>query len=116
MTAPDPSPPGPGDEHLPGPEVDRPADPGRRRALTRLASAPEGTRFTVRYDLDSPDPSGARFTDAVGLLQPRDPADPAAVVLQTRTGRVRIPLAAVRLAREVPPAAPRRRPRGAPGR
>lgn len=86
-------------------------DPGRSTALTRLASLPEGTRFTVRYALPADDASGRRLTDAIGVLRPRDPADPAAVVLDTRAGPVRIPLAAVRLAREVPPAAPRRRPR-----
>lgn len=82
-------------------------DPARRTALTRLSRLPVGTRVTVRYGLPADDSSGKGLTDAVGTLQRRDD-DPAAVVLDTRTGPVRIPLADVRLAREVPPARPRR--------
>lgn len=85
-------------------------DPARSIALSRLAGAALGTRFSVRYALPTGDPSGKGRTDAIGTLVCRHD-DPPAVTLQTRSGPVRIPLELVRLAREVPPPVPRRRPR-----
>lgn len=87
-----------------------PQDPARRTALSRLAGAAEGTRFSVRYALPAGDASGKGHTDAIGTLVSRHD-DPPAVTLQTRSGPVTIPLELVRLAREVPPPVPRRRPR-----
>ncbi len=84
------------------------SDPARRTALERLARLPAGTRVTVRYALPTGDASGKGRTDAIGTLRERSDDDLAAVVLDTRGGPVRIPLADVRLARQVPPPAPRR--------
>lgn len=89
---------------------DLPQDPARRAALSRLAGAAPGARFSVRYALPAGDPSGKGHTDAIGTLESRHD-DPPAVTLRTRSGPVRIPLELVRLAREVPPPVPRRRPR-----
>ena len=85
-------------------------DPAQSIALSRLADAALGTRLSVRYALPTGDPSGKGRTDAIGTLVSRHD-DPPAVTLQTRSGPVRIPLELVRLAREVPPPVPRRRPR-----
>jgi len=70
-----------------------------------IRAAPLGTRMTVRRRI----PGG--FTDAVGDLVERGPDD---CVVETRRGRVRIPLAEVSAAREVPPPPPRRAPRTPP--
>ena len=86
-------------------------NPARNIALSRLAGAALGTRLSVRYALPTGDPSGKGRTDAIGTLVSRHD-DPPAVTLQTRSGQVLIPLELVRLAREVPPPAPRRRPQG----
>ena len=43
-------------------------DPARSIALSRLAHAALGTRFSVRYALPTGDPSGKGRTDAIGTL------------------------------------------------
>jgi hypothetical protein len=72
-----------------------------------IRNAELGTRMTVRTRLDA-DPSGARFTDAVGYLRERGERD---CVVETRRGLVTIPLDQVTAAKEVPPPPPRRAPR-----
>ena len=72
-----------------------------------IRNAELGTRMTVRTRLDA-DPSGARFTDAVGYLRECGERD---CVVETRHGFVTIPLHEVTAAREVPPPPPRRAPR-----
>ncbi|MFC4905195.1 hypothetical protein ACFPCS_16630 [Kocuria oceani] len=69
--------------------------------------------MSVRYALPADDASGLPLTDALGELVDPDPGGGAGTVtVRTRRGDVLIPAAAVRAARVVPPAPPRRRPRG----
>ena len=72
-----------------------------------IRSAELGTRMTVRTRLDA-DPSGARFTDAVGYLQDRSEHE---CVIETRRGPVLIRLSEVTAAKAVPPPPTRRAPR-----
>nr|WP_281497031.1 hypothetical protein [Ornithinimicrobium sp. F0845] len=65
---------------------------------------PLGTRVVVRYLIED----GERATDALGELVERTEEQ---VVIQTRRGPERVPLAQVLLAKPVPPPPPRR-PRG----
>ncbi|WP_277549980.1 hypothetical protein [Kocuria oceani] len=82
-------------------------------AVELLAGLPSGTRVSVRYALPADDASGLPLTDALGELVDPDPGGGAGTVtVRTRRGDVLIPAAAVRAARVVPPAPPRRRPRG----
>lgn len=69
--------------------------------VARLLSLPLGTRVVVRYLIEE----GERATDALGELLERTED---AVVIQTRRGPERVPLAQVLLAKPVPPP-PRRR-------
>ncbi|MFI7585233.1 hypothetical protein ACH9DO_15795 [Kocuria sp. M1N1S27] len=85
-------------------------------ALGLLAGLPAGTRVSVRYALPAGDASGLPLTDALGELVGVDTGTDAAgaagtVTVRTRRGDVRIGTAALRAARVVPPAPPRRRPR-----
>lgn len=66
-----------------------------------------GTRMTVRKHLEA-DPTGARFTDAVGYL--RECNDHECVV-ETRRGLVSISFDEVIAAKAVPPPPTRRAPR-----
>ncbi|MGM9472184.1 putative acetyltransferase [Pseudarthrobacter sp. YS3] len=68
-----------------------------------LATAAAGTRVVVRYRIEG------GLTDALGLLV--GTADGGCTV-RTRQADVVIPLELVVAAKEVPPAPPRRRPRG----
>nr|WP_240898527.1 hypothetical protein [Kocuria sediminis] len=78
-----------------------------------LAGLPRGTRVSVRYALPADDASGLPLTDALGeLVGPVTEGDAGTVTVRTRRGDVLIPAASVRAARVVPPAPPRRRPRG----
>ncbi|MCK0112220.1 hypothetical protein MWU75_08735 [Ornithinimicrobium sp. F0845] len=72
--------------------------------LQRLRTLPLGTRVVVRYLIED----GERATDALGELVERTEEQ---VVIQTRRGPERVPLAQVLLAKPVPPPPPRR-PRG----
>ncbi|MBT1002893.1 hypothetical protein KIH31_09770 [Paenarthrobacter sp. DKR-5] len=67
----------------------------------RLRRLPSGSRVVVRYRIDG------GLTDALGYLLG---LDDSSVQVQTRTGTVRVALADVRAAKEVPPP-PERRPR-----
>ncbi|HEU4849577.1 MAG TPA: hypothetical protein VFS93_04120 [Terrimesophilobacter sp.] len=67
-----------------------------------IASAPLGTRMTVRRRIDG------GFTDALGYL--RELSDTGCVV-ETRRGLVAIPFAEVTAAKLVPPPPPPRAPR-----
>ncbi|MET4589003.1 hypothetical protein [Arthrobacter sp. 754] len=68
-----------------------------------LAAATAGTRVVVRYRIDG------GLTDALGLLVA---CDDGHCTVRTRQADVVIPLELVVAAKEVPPAPPRRRPRG----
>lgn len=70
--------------------------------LALLLTLPVGTRVVVRYLIEE----GERATDALGVLLERTDDD---VVIQTRRGPERVPLAQVLLAKPVPPAPPPRR-------
>lgn len=74
--------------------------------LALLLTLPVGTRVVVRYLIEE----GERATDALGVLLERTDDE---VVIQTRRGPERVPLAQVLLAKPVPPAPPPRRPRRA---
>jgi hypothetical protein len=76
-------------------------------AVEFIRDAEPGTRMTVRSRLEA-DPSGARYTDAVGYLRERTEHD---CVIETRHGRVVILLDEVTAAKEVPPPPARRAPR-----
>ncbi|WP_298584010.1 hypothetical protein [uncultured Kocuria sp.] len=78
-------------------------------ALGVLAGLPPGTRVSVRYALPADDASGLPLTDALGELLA---ADEESVTVRTRRGDVLIGAGDLRAARVVPPAPPRRRPRG----
>lgn len=67
-----------------------------------IASAPLGTRMTVRRRIDD------GFTDALGYLRERTETG---CVVETRRGLVTIPFAEVTAARLVPPPPPPRAPR-----
>lgn len=67
-----------------------------------MSSAALGTRLVVRTRIEG------GFTDAVGYLRARNETE---CVVETKRGLVTIPLAAIVLAKEVPPPAPRA-PRG----
>lgn len=67
----------------------------------RLLSLPIGSRVVVRYLIEG----GERATDALGELVERTDDE---VVVQTRRGPERVPLAQVLLAKPVPPPPPRR--------
>lgn len=77
-------------------------------ALDLLAGLPSGTRVSVRYALPADDASGLPLTDALGELIG---LAEGTVTVRTRRGDVLIGTGAVRAARVVPPAPPRRRPR-----
>ncbi len=77
-------------------------------ALELLIGLGPGTRVSVRYALPAGDASGKPLTDALGELVS---ADGRSVTVRTRRGDVRIAAGAVRAARVVPPAPPRRAPR-----
>lgn len=67
---------------------------------------PIGRRVVVRYLIES----GARATDALGVLVAQDDTE---LQIETRHGVVRVPRGSVVAARTVPPAPQRRRPPGA---
>lgn len=71
-----------------------------------LPGVPTGTRVVVRYLIEG----GDRATDALGMLVERTEDH---LVIDTRRGLEPIPLAAVILAKPVPPA-PQRRHRSRP--
>lgn len=73
----------------------------------RLRTIPLGTRVVVRYLIED----GERATDALGELLDRTDDE---VVIQTRRGLERVPLAQVLLAKPVPPPPPSRNRRPAP--
>lgn len=75
--------------------------------LARLLTIPLGSRVVVRYLIED----GARATDALGYLLERTEDD---VVVDTRRGPERVPLAQVLLAKPVPPP-PEPRPRRTAG-
>lgn len=77
-------------------------------ALDLLAGLPSGTRVSVRYALPADDASGLPLTDALGELVG---LAEGTVTVRTRRGDVLIGTGAVRAARVVPPAPPRRLPR-----
>ena len=79
-------------------------------AVELLAGLPSGTRVSVRYALPADDTSGLPLTDALGELLA---ADEESVTVRTRRGDVLIGAGGIRAVRVVPPAPPRRRPRGA---
>jgi hypothetical protein len=82
-------------------------------AVELLAGLPSGTRVSVRYALPADDASGLPLTDALGELVGLDAEGiTRTVTVRTRRGDVLIAAEAVRAARVVPPAPPRRRPRG----
>ncbi|NVC25241.1 hypothetical protein CIK52_02075 [Kocuria rosea] len=66
--------------------------------------------MSVRYALPADDASGLPLTDALGELLA---ADEESVTVRTRRGDVLIGAGGIRAVRVVPPAPPRRRPRGA---
>jgi ribosomal protein S18 acetylase RimI-like enzyme len=94
------------------------ADEGRSRGPRHDGAAgaghgvpPPGTRVVVRHRMAVPDPSsGATLTDVVGDLVA---ADEDVLVLATRRGEVRVPVATVEVVHAVPPRPSRR---GAPHR
>ncbi|WP_109474595.1 ferrous iron transport protein A [Ornithinimicrobium cavernae] len=67
----------------------------------RLRTLPLGSRVVVRYLIEE----GERATDALGELVERTEDH---VVVRTRRGTERVPLAQVLLAKPVPPPPPRR--------
>lgn len=77
-------------------------------AVELLAGLPSGTRVSVRYALPPDDASGLPLTDALGELIG---LAEGTVTVRTRRGDVLIGAGAVRAARVVPPAPPRRPPR-----
>ncbi len=72
-----------------------------------IQSAALGTRMTVRRRLHA-DPSGARFTDAVGYLRERSATE---ITVEARHGLVTIAMAEVTAAKAVPPPPARRAPK-----
>jgi hypothetical protein len=70
-----------------------------------VRNAALGTRMTVRKRIDG------GFSDAVGYLREVTEAE---CTIETRHGRVTIPLGQVTAAKEVPPPPPRRAPRFPP--
>ncbi|GAB3665040.1 hypothetical protein GCM10027591_14740 [Zhihengliuella somnathii] len=70
-----------------------------------------GERIVVRYRHPEAGP-GPRLTDALGTFTALETEDDGAVVvIETRHGTVRVPVASVTHAKRVPPPPPRRRPR-----
>ncbi|MCO1338732.1 hypothetical protein BJH93_07495 [Kocuria polaris] len=74
---------------------------------------PAGERIVVRYRLRASG-HGPTLSDALGTFVGLDADDDGAtvVVIETRAGAVKVPLADITHAKQVPPAPPRRR-RGA---
>lgn len=94
--------------HTSGPGAS-PAPPSP--ALELLAGLAPGTRVSVRYALPGDDPSGLPLSDALGELVAVDPVGAGgSVTVRTRRADVVIATGALRAARVVPPAPPRRRP------
>ena len=77
-------------------------DPAQFNAVQVVATAPLGTRMTVRKRIDG------GYTDAVGYLRSRTDTE---CVVETRHGMVTILLTEVTAAKVVPPPPPPRAPR-----
>lgn len=78
------------------------------RAFSELTP---GERIVVRYRRTDAG-QGPRLTDALGTFTALETDDDGAVVvIETRHGTARVPVASVTHAKRVPPAPPRRRPR-----
>lgn len=71
---------------------------------------PAGERIVVRYRLSGAQ-HGPKLSDALGTFSglEADDAGATVIVVETRTGAVRVPLTDITHAKRVPPPPPRRR-------